>query len=240
MSVKEKASTTKASAAKVPAKKMTAEKDEALNGQYWDTFYKQNLGHLPSQFCVSVLTDANPDSAIVELGSGNGRDSHYFASQGRITAAMDISAEGIKSCESYAAKAEIRHSIFAQGDITAAADLASLISAARARAESKPLTFYSRFVMHALNDEQEQKFLHHLANEAQPGEQVFFEFRSKEDAELKKTFGGHYRRFIDTDAFVAQLTDNLGFDLEYRVTGTGMAKYKDEDPVVSRVIVRKR
>jgi len=216
------------------------EKDDDLNSQYWDAFYKQNRGHLPSQFCVSVLTDHDPESAIVELGSGNGRDSHYFASQGRITAAMDISEQAIKSCESYAAEAAIRHSTFMQGDITNQSDLAALINAARTKIADKPITFYSRFVMHALNDEQEQDFLGHLSNEVNTGEQVFFEFRSKEDAELKKTFGGHYRRFIDTDAFVSQLTQDLGFALDYRVTGHGMAKYKDEDPVVSRVIVRKR
>ena len=87
---------------------MALEKDEVLNSQYWDSFYKQNRGHLPSQFCISVLTDTAPESVIVELGSGNGRDSHYFASQGRRTAAMDISAEAIKSCESYAAEAKIK------------------------------------------------------------------------------------------------------------------------------------
>jgi len=219
---------------------VSQEKDDVLNSQYWDAFYKQNRGHLPSQFCVSVLTDTDPDSAIVELGSGNGRDSHYFASQGRITAAMDISEQAIRSCESYAAEASIRHSTFLQGDITNPKDLSALINAARSQTDGRPITFYSRFVMHALNDKQEQEFLGHLAGEVETGEQVFFEFRSKEDAELKKTFGGHYRRFIDTDDFVSQLIDTLGFALEYRHTGVGMAKYKDEDPVVSRVIVRKK
>jgi len=218
---------------------VSQDKDDALNSQYWDAFYKQNRGHLPSQFCVSVLTDTDPTNGIVELGSGNGRDAHYFASQGRITTAMDISEQAIVSCETYAAEANIRHSSFLRGDITNSADLSELVRAARSQLVNQPLTFYSRFVMHALNDEQEQQLLQLLPQHVNSGEQVFFEFRAKEDAELKKTFGGHYRRFIDTDAFVSQLTDTLGFELDYRVTGQGMAKYKDEDPVVSRVIVRK-
>ena len=136
-------------------------KDELLNKQYWDAFYKQNRGHLPSQFCISVLTDTPPDCVIVELGSGNGRDSHYFASQGRITAAMDISEQAIRSCESYAAEQDIRHSTFSQGDITNKDNLSAMINDARAKVKNRPITFYSRFVMHALNDAQEQAFLKH-------------------------------------------------------------------------------
>ena len=219
---------------------MSNDKDDALNSQYWDEFYKQNHGHLPSQFCVSVLSDTDPANGIVELGSGNGRDAHYFASQGRITTAMDISEQAVISCETYAAEAKIRHSSFLRGDITNSIDLSALVRTARAALANRAVTFYSRFVMHALNDEQEQRLLRLLPEHVKSGEQVFFEFRAKEDAALKKTFGGHYRRFIDTDTFVAQLTDELGFKLDYRVTGCGMAKYKDEDPVVSRVVVCKR
>ena len=72
----------------------------------------------------------------------------------------------------------------------------------------------------------------------QAGEKVYLEFRSKEDAELDKTFGNHYRRFVDTDKFVKSMTDK-GFKSLYGITGQGMAKYKDEDPFVSRLIFEK-
>jgi len=141
---------------------VSPEKDDTLNSRYWDTFYQQNRGHLPSQFCVSVLGDIGRHNGVVELGSGNGRDAHYFASQGRITAAMDISEQAIMSCLSYAAEQKIRHSTFLQGDITDPSALANLVRTARNQLGDAPITFYSRFVLHALNDAQEQAFLSNL------------------------------------------------------------------------------
>lgn len=111
---------------------------------------------------------------------------------------------------------------------------------ARARLKSGQITGYSRFVMHSINDEQETAFLNITSNEMHSGETLFLEYCSKEDADLEKTFGGHYRRFVDTDEFIRKATQECAFDLIYHLTGQGMARYKTEDPYVSRVILKKK
>lgn len=217
-----------------------AEKNIEFNKMYWDSFYKSNHKHTPSQFCVCVLTEIESDTVIVELGSGNGRDSHYFASQGHITIAMDLSHQAIKSCEDEARSRNIEHSTFFQGDITSRESVNGMIEFTRNNSGDSEVAFYSRFVMHSVDDEQELAFLQILSSCMKPGEVVYFEFRSKEDSELKKHYGGHFRRYLDTEKFIQLLEDRFGYGIDYSITGRGMAKFKEEDPFVSRVIARKK
>jgi len=48
------------------------------------------------------------------------------------------------------------------------------------------------------------------------------------------------QRFVETDKFVHSYTNLHGFVLSYKRTGQGMAKYKSEDPYVSRLVFEKR
>jgi|SaaInlStandDraft_6_1057023.scaffolds.fasta_scaffold71215_2 tellurite methyltransferase len=215
-------------------------KDIAFNKGYWDSFYKSNHKHTPSQFCVCVLTEIPEDAIIVELGSGNGRDAHYFASQGHETIAMDLSHQAVKSCIDLSKSRNLGHLTFFQGDLTSKESIQKTVDHAREKAGKKDIVFYSRFVIHSIDDEQELMFLEILSNCLRPDELVYFEFRSKEDSDLKKHYGGHFRRYVDTDDFKNRLINKFGFVIDYIITGKGMAKFKEEDPFVSRLIVRKK
>ncbi|MEP0201378.1 MAG: class I SAM-dependent methyltransferase [Halioglobus sp.] len=214
-------------------------KDIEYNKEYWNTFYGKFERHTPSQFCVSVLTDLHAKSVVVELGSGNGRDSHYFASQGFITFALDLSTKAIESSLAYAEAQGVHHSLFVQGDLTKEEDIGQIIAMAREKSGSGQLVFYSRFVMHSIDDDQQKDFLDALSIHFMDGDLAYFEFRSKEDAQLDKHYGGHYRRYVDTREFEAALQSTVGLDIEYSITGRGMARFKEEDPFVSRIIARK-
>jgi len=209
------------------------------NKSYWEDFYRDLALSVPSQFCAMVSTEVKEDVCVVEMGCGNGRDSLYFASQKNTVCAMDLSHEAVKSCNDAASGRGFDHAHFVQGDLSSSEDMENLFAAARERSPSGTVTGYSRFVMHSINDEQEAAYLAALSPLMKSGELVYFEFRSKEDADLEKTFGGHYRRFVDTDRFVADQTQKHGFELKYEITGRGMAKYKSEDPFVSRLIFEK-
>jgi len=215
------------------------EKNIEHNKQYWNDFYKNNHKLTPSQFCVSVLNELADNTCLVELGSGNGRDSFYFSSQGFVTVAMDLSKQAIESCKLQASQRQIEHASFYLGDLTSKNDVDNVIQHARkSKKECGHIAFYSRFVMHSLDDDQETAFLQILSELILPGEKIYFEFRSKEDENLDKHFGNHYRRYIDTMQFKDKLK-RAGFELEYQVVGQGMAKYKEEDPFVARFIARK-
>ncbi len=210
------------------------------NREYWEQFYKQNALSVPSQFCAMVATEITKGPCVVELGCGNGRDSLYFASHQHNVCAVDLSHEAVKSCSKTAAKLGLNTAQFMQGDISSHEDLKRLFDAARNTNNAGAVVCYSRFVMHSVNDEQERLFLTSISKLIKLGETIYFEFRSKEDADLAKTFGGHYRRFVDTDAFIEAQTHTYGFELKYALTGRGMAKYKSEDPYVSRLVFEKK
>ena len=209
------------------------------NKQYWNQFYKNFQRRIPSQFCVSVITDLEAGSSVVELGSGNGRDSFFFAEQGYATVAMDASETAIEKCNEYSLARGITDSYFLHGDITKESDVAEAVCSARTRSASGPVTIYSRFVMHSLDDGQQAAFLSALGACSIGGDKVYFEFRSQGDASLEKHYGGHYRRYIDTTHFISELATVAGFETNYSITGQGMARFQTEDPMVSRIIATK-
>lgn len=210
----------------------------AENKAYWDKFYGNLKLSVPSQFCAMISVELPDNSTILEFGCGNGRDALYFASRGNHVVAMDLSEHGIEACSAAAKDQSLSHAHFCQGSLASHDDLAKQFELARDVASSEGVVGYSRFVMHSINDAQQTAFLSSVGRLMKTGERLYLEFRSKEDANLEKTFGNHYRRFVDTDTFVDEAVSN-GFDLEYRHTGQGMARYKSEDPFVSRLIFTK-
>jgi len=213
--------------------------DIKSNVSYWNDFYKKLALSVPSQFCAMTAVEAPKDNAVIEFGCGNGRDSLYLANQGFNVCAVDLSEEAVAKCSESAREAGLKHAHFFQGSLVNFEDLEVLFVKARGMTDGGAVTGYSRFVMHSINDEQEASFLENLSKLMKSGEKFYFEFRSKEDAALEKTFGNHYRRFVDTDKFVKAQTEEHGFKLKYAITGQGMAKYKSEDPFVSRLIFEK-
>lgn len=213
-------------------------KDIELNKGYWDEFYRKHAVDIPSQFCVYVATDIPKEQVIAEFGCGNGRDAIYLANQGFNVFAVDLSQEAVDACQQKMDQRGIKHASFRQGDLSDDNAIETTLNAARIMANQQAVVIYSRFVMHSLDKTQESSFLASLGKHLRPGDSAYFEFRSKEDAELEKIFGGHYRRYIDTDAFNEELQKN-GFQTRYSHTGQGMAVYKNEDPFVSRIVAIK-
>jgi SAM-dependent methyltransferase len=192
---------------------------------------------IPSQFCTLTATEVEKETPIVEFGCGNGRDSIFFARHGYNITAMDLSSEVIKY--NTEKTVNISNINFLQGNVANYDDVKNTINIANKNNE-KNLVVYSRFFLHSLDQEQEQKFMISLSQLLKPKDRIYFEFRSKEDENKDKIYGKHYRRFIDSDSFIRNLEDNYNFIVEYSITGQGMAKYKSEDPFITRIIAKKR
>ena len=218
-------------------------KDKKNEQDYWNDFYSKSFIDVPSQFCVSITSDVHKKNTIVEFGSGAGRDSLYLASIGYVAVAMDLSVEAVEKCNNAMQKQGVEHAVFLCGDMSSSDDVKEVIDTARnyAHNDESKLVVYSRFVMHALDDQQEDLFLTALTENMNQSEYLYLEFRSTEDMETEKYFGNdnHFRRYIDTDKFVSNLKTKYGFDVIYSITGQGMARYKNEDPFVSRIIAAK-
>mmetsp|Transcript_24261 Transcript_24261/g.39431 ORF Transcript_24261/g.39431 Transcript_24261/m.39431 type:complete len:236 (+) Transcript_24261:64-771(+) len=220
-----------AEAAQPTSKDVTAEKD------YWNNFYARfNISH-PSQFCVMTAIEADRSCPIVEFGCGNARDSIYFATHGYKVYACDLSKDAIEK------NAEKNSSIegldFEVVDASAEDQVRAVVEKARTTSGAANVTVYTRFFLHSIDQTQEDKFLAALAEVLSGGDKLYFEYRCSMDEKLDKVHGKeHYRRYVDTPVMLEGLA-KLGFAVEYEMTGRGMAKYKVEDPFVSRVILRK-
>ena len=218
---------------------MITQKDVATEKSYWNTFYTKFILAVPSQFCVLTAVEVDKDtSSIVEFGCGNGRDSIYLANQGFHVFATDLSAETIRKNQKISLSGKSLE--FVSVDATNIEQVKDVIGKARASScGKKNVVVYTRFFLHSIDEDQEDLFLTALAEELIKGDEMRHEYRSKEDEALPKVYGkGHYRRYIDTPALLQKLEDK-GFKTQYEITGRGMAKYKNEDPFVSRLIVKK-
>lgn len=124
-------------------------------------------------------------------------------------------------------------------DASAEDQVRAVVEKARTASGAANVTVYTRFFLHSIDQTQENQFLAALAEVLGAGDKLYFEYRCSMDEKLDKVHGKeHYRRYVDTPAMLEGLT-KLGFAVEYEMTGRGMAKYKVEDPFVSRVILRK-
>lgn len=221
---------------------------------YWNNFYGKFDVAVPSQFCTMFATEANRKAPVVEFGCGNGRDSIYLARQGFKVFAGDLSEEAVAKNQAKEEPHSKREGggntvSFNLCDVANAKDVESLLHLARDDnagdsddpADCNNVTIYNRFFLHSLDDEQERLFLTALSDATLPGDTLYMEYRCSLDEALDKVYGkDHYRRYVDTQKLMDFLSKELKFDIKYEVTGQGMAKYKSEDPFVSRIIATRR
>jgi SAM-dependent methyltransferase len=220
---------------------VTDTKNVTKESKYWIDFYASFDIAVPSQFCVMLATEADKSRPVVEFGCGNGRDSIYLASHGFKVFAGDICTEAIAQNRQKTGCPEKENGAdFSVCDVSVPDDVRALINKARGEQQGGNLNLYNRFFLHSLNDEQERLFLTALASATKPGDCLYMEFRCSLDAKLDHLFKGHFRRYVDTSKLVAMLEDELEFNVTYETTGQGMAKYRHEDPFVSRIIAERK
>ena len=65
------------------------------------------------------------------------------------------------------------------------------------------------------------------------------EFRTDKDEHMSKVHTKHYRRFQEAATFVADLSGR-GWEIVHEEEGSGLSPYKGEDPVLCRVVGRRR
>lgn len=205
---------------------------------YWDSFYSGRKGgtkapRYPSQFAAFAVNEMGDAAAIIEFGCGNGRDSEFFASYGLNVLAMDASKEAIQLCQS---SSENRNAKYVHQNVSDAR--ANVVEFIQSLGESSGVAVYARFFLHAITHEEQQQFFDMLAIELPAGAQVFLEYRTVEDEAERKEFGMHYRRFLTHVQLLALLTE-CGFETLYDIESRGLAKYRQEDAMVGRCVIRK-
>jgi SAM-dependent methyltransferase len=216
--------------AKAPHSSTTTE-DRA---SYWDEYYAARATTrrpLPSQFATFVAGELERPHRVIELGCGNGRDSIFFASYGHDVTGVDGSEAAVHACADLAAA-------LGEGPtfLQSAIDDPALVQ--RLTGSPGPHLVYARFFVHAITDEEEQRFLDLAATLTSPGDLLAVEYRTIRDRVGAKETGTHYRRFVLPATFQARALER-GFEVTYAVEGFGFAKFRHDDAYVARTIFRR-
>lgn len=203
--------------------------------EYWNRFYEGNPNiEYPSLFAQDITKILVKNRNLLELGCGNGRDSFYFAKNGINVTAIDASEKVIDRLQEKGCGGNI--CFICDDFVCSPAIFAGQFDYC-----------YSRFSLHAINEEQEDELIKNVYRVLKATGKFFIEARSIHDeiyglgnkiARNTYAYQGHFRRFIVIEELEEKLC-SAGFRIEYSEEKTGFAPFGESDPPIIRVIAEK-
>ncbi len=206
------------------------------NRGHWWPFYFGKAGSTvseqPSPFAEWVHEREPAEAAIVDIGSGTGRDSLWFARQGHDVLGMDY----IPAATDRAGRTAAAEGIPARFKTLNLYDVRQVLGMGGELAHHDvPPTLYARFLIHALEDAGRHALWRIASMCLRRGGRFYLEFRTDENATAEKVYGEHFRKYLPGDVVAAEI-EAWGGQIEHREEGYGFAVYKDEDPHVCRLV----
>lgn len=206
------------------------------NNKFWNTYYKKNNKRKNSnfsKFCFNSFIKLNnyKNKNLIDIGCGNGADSYFFYKKKLNVYALDESKVAIRN-----------NLVLYKNKINFI--LASIFN--KFNLKIKFSYIYLRFFLHTIRPNQEKKLFKIIKRLGKKGSLIFFEFRTDKDPLMKKgnfiknnvTFTDHYRRFINLKKLKSFLNRDQNFKILYSVEKKGLSKYKSDNPVLARLILR--
>lgn len=204
-----------------------------MDKDYWKKYYTDNsntkeIQHASTfaQFCQNKFLK-DKSYAILELGSGNGRDAIFFAQNGHQVIAIDQ----IHAIQEEIDKIKFLEEDFIQMDYSI---------------HNNVDIIYSRFTLHAIKLPEENMVIDKVFK-ALPSKGYFMlEVRSDKDplCGQGKAVGDngfittHYRRFINSNTFIQKMLQK-GFILEYFTEEDNLSVFHNDNPYLIRAIFTK-
>tara|TARA_Y100000746_G_scaffold231135_1_gene244199 strand:+ start:4943 stop:5608 length:666 start_codon:yes stop_codon:yes gene_type:complete len=220
---------------------MKTQENNKNRGDYWNQYYKSKTAPIiPSQFAVFFANEINPQSTVIELGSGNGRDAFFFSKIFDHVIAVDGSKVAIDNCSDEAKQNNIFNIDLIKSFIDDHELFFKLEQILKNNSiENKPIYIFSRFFLHSINDEEENAMILLIDKlfDNYDGE-LYLEFRTKKDEHLSKYTGTHFRRYVEPNELVNKFK-NMNYTITYQVEGLGFAKYKVDDAHAARIVLKK-
>jgi adenylylsulfate kinase-like enzyme/SAM-dependent methyltransferase len=215
--------------------KVLRSSDYDRDTSYWNAYYesKPNIEQ-SSLFAVAIGSQLKKSCTILDLGCGNGRDSLYFYKLGLNVTAIDSSDLIIRGLQEQYNKGNL---CFICDDFVCS----SMIYAGQYD------YCYSRFSLHAINEEQEDEVIANVYKVLKEGGKFFLEVRSVNDdlyGKGKKVgnnsyfYDGHFRRFLKCDELENKMLA-VGFKIEYSKEQRGFSPFGKDDPPIIRMILKK-
>lgn len=219
-----------------------------MDKEYWDQFYKHRLNKSNIEECSTfanfcIQNYFTTKLSIVDLGCGNARDSLYFARQGHDVLAVD------QSLESCVTEINTHENIqYLNDDFVYPSYHQEDLETTEYHPNLLPIdVFYSRFTLHSITKEDQDKLLTKIYSCLRETGLFCIEARTIKDSKFgvgkhicDTTYfnDGHTRRFIDSQEFLKRVL-SLGFKLKYFNEQSNLSVYKDDNPVLMRIILEK-
>ena len=209
-----------------------------MDKNYWNNFYKNN--QITNQrsdfanFCAEQYKDNH--GILIDVGCGNARDTFFFSSKGISCIGIDQSKKITENNQKKIKYHQTKNISFLNSNFT---------NIKFDKIVNHPYSIYSRFTLHAINYEEEQKFISNCKSQSFL-KYLFIEARSiNDDLYGKGKIVGnhefittHYRRFIDPQEIKKKLSEN--FKIIFFNESKGYSKKSDEDdPCLIRIIAKK-
>jgi cyclopropane fatty-acyl-phospholipid synthase-like methyltransferase len=208
-----------------------------MDKNYWENYYKSTpVGEKPSLFAQFVLDNyLKSGESLIELGCGNGRDGIFFSENGLNVLAVDQCAEEIEALQDKSGKENLK---FLSSDFTQL-DHENIFD-----------NIYSRFTLHSISEEQENRVIDWSYKSLNKGGHIFIEARGHKNEIYKLgekvqgeehayIYNNHYRRFVNKEDLVTKLR-TTGFELIFEAEEKGFAPYENTDYTFMRVIALKK
>ena len=214
-----------------------------MDKNYWDNYYKFHGKDkeicMPSTFAIFIQENflKKKSFRIIELGAGNGRDAIFFASLDHHVIALDQSISNIELEKNYLEK-KISNSLYPVSTDFIKEDFNKY---------KKIDVFYSRFSIHSISQKDEEILLPKIFCNLERNGFFCIEVRTTKDplfgvgefcCDTTYLNDNHKRRFIDTNVFRKKVKD-LGFREIYFIEKNDLSIYKDDNPVLMRIVLQK-
>lgn len=203
---------------------------------YWNSFYEASSPkrNTPSQFATFIANEFPFLNWVIDIGCGNGRDSLFFHEAGYNIIGIDGSSSAIQ--KSLSTMNESKYNDVSSTFICEKIDQLQFHSEFINNAQKISKIIYSRFFLHAINEQEEESFVQIASEISCPGDVLALEFRTTNDQYRPKVTGAHYRRFIEPSKLIEKLNQTNKWKKIYQIEGVGLAKFKSDDAYVCRLI----
>ncbi len=212
-----------------------------MDKKYWERFYENNstvsVPRFPSSFAEFCLTNfISSKDTVIELGAGNGRDAIFFGVNGLRVYAIDQSTVQSE-----------RHLANQSADVADRVVLIKQDFTLDSFSDFRDANvFYSRFTMHAIDQDGEDRLLLNVFNGLPEAGLLLIETRTTKDPlygqgeklDDNVYMTDHRRRFIDSRAFLEKCT-NMAFKLRYFDERSGLSVLGEDNPVLMRIVLEK-
>jgi SAM-dependent methyltransferase len=203
----------------------------------WNEMFRYRREDVPargSSFAVWARSRMPASAQVVDLGTGNGRDSAWFARRGHPVIGFDFSGAALRQTRNRLSRrgvAEPQVRVLVLNDVRSA-----LLAGAELAREPEPPHLYARGLVGCLDEDARRNLWKLCSMSLRRGGALYLELAAARRGLARKTLDGLVRR-VSVDDLVREITAAGGHVVHLEV-GPGHDFFDQPDPQVARLEIR--